>query len=365
MRETIRVLGAGVSGLGVAALLARRGVSVEVRDRREVAGGRFTGGFQVLENGSGERDVLDELAGMGLEPACELTPLHEAILLDVDRNRHHVHSRLPYAYLIRRGPGPGTLDSWLVTEAQRLGARIEAGTADTDWTPDVIATGPPRADGVAREVVFETPDPDLIVVLFDPELTPTGYSYLFIHDGMGTMGAAQVRGIRRLRANARRAFDALLGEFPTRMEHPREHVQYMSFALPRHLEVGERWYVGEAAGIQDGLFGLGNRLALRSANLAAGALAGEGWNAGAFRRQIVEPMEASILGRAMFELAGGGAVARLCRWLAAADFRRRLIALQRPSAVRRLLARAVMAAWRKRGNDPRIPTAAWSRRPER
>ncbi len=361
MTDTIRVLGAGVSGLGAAALLAGRGHAVEVRDRRGVAGGRFAGGFQILENGSGPQDVLDELAGMGLEPACELTPLDQAVLLDADRNRYEVHSRKPYAYLIRRGGGEGTLDAWLAAEARRRGVRIEAGTSGDDWMPDVIATGPARADGVAREVIFTTPDPDRIVVLFDPALTPTGYSYLFIHDGKGTMGAAQVRGIRRLRGNARRAFAALLDAFPARMEDVHEHVQFMSFGAPRTLRAQGRWYAGEAAGIQDYLFGLGNRLALRSARLIAGALGGEGWDAAGYERQVWEPMLASMLGRAAFELAGAGTVSRLCRWLAGGDFRQRLIALQRPSAGRRVLARIVMAVWGSRRPDPRVPVAAWSR----
>ncbi len=363
MTGTVRVLGAGVSGLSVAALLAGRGIAVEVRDRRGAVGGRFAGGFQVLENGSSELDAVDELSRVGLEPACELTPLYEAVLLDADRNRYEVWSDAPYAYLIRRGTGPGTLDDWLAGEARRRGVRIETGTDDDDWRPDVIATGPARADGVAREVVFTTPDPDRIVVLFDPQLIPTGYGYLFVHGGMGTMGAAQVRGVRMLRRTARHVFEVLLTEFPTRMEDVHEHVQYMSFAAPRRLQAGERWYAGEAAGVQDYLFGLGNRLALRSARLIADALSGARWDADAFDEQIVGPMLASVLGRRLFELAGAGTTARLCRWLAAADFRMRLVRLQRPSVARRFLAQVVMKVWGTKRYDRRVPTGTWFRGP--
>ncbi len=358
----VRVLGAGLSGLATAVLAAGHGLDVEVRDRRPGGGGRFAGGFQVLENGSSAEDVLDELAGMGLEPRCDLVPLHEALFLDAARVRYHVRSQRPYAFLVRRGSDPGTLDGWLRAEAAAAGVAIEAGSEGGEWTADVIATGPRRADGAARERVFRTRHPDLTVVLFDPALVPTGYAYLFVRDGLATMGAAQVRRLGELAANARRAFAVLLEEFPMPVIDAEEHVQYMNFALPRSLHAGGRWYVGEAAGVQEYLFGLGNRLGLRSAALAAAALAGDPFDRRTFARRIVAPMRASILGRAAFELAGAGTVARLCRWLAGGDFRDRLIAMQRPTPLRQALARLVMAVWRDRGSSRRLPVEAWSRR---
>ncbi|MCG6962784.1 MAG: NAD(P)-binding protein [Acidobacteria bacterium] len=363
--STVRILGGGLSGLATAVLVAQRGTRVEVRDRRRGGGGRFTGGFQILENGSCGQDVLEELEQMALAPDCELTPLHEAVLLDADRRRWEVRSSKPYAYLVRRGAGPGTVDHWLRSQAEASGVSLETGSETSSWTADVHATGPRYADGVAREVVFKTSHPNLMAVLFDPRLTPTGYAYLFVREGFGTMGAAQVRRLAELRRNAERAFAILLEEFPMPLENAHEHGQFMNFAMPGHLSSSGRWYVGEAAGVQEFLFGLGNRLGLRSAALVAEAIAGSGWDQGRFREGLVRPMTVSILGRAAFELAGPSSVGRLCAWLAGADFRERLIALQRPSAIRRFMARAVMLVWRHRGPSPRLPVARWRRREER
>jgi flavin-dependent dehydrogenase len=361
--EPIRILGGGLSGLATAVLLARQGRRVEVRDRRPHAGGRFGGGFQVLENGSSRVDALDELEGLGLRPECELVPLRSALLLDHRMRRFEVASAEPYAYLLRRGAGPGTLDGWLLGEAEAAGVRLEHGAgADDGWQPEVVATGPRRADGVARELVFRTDHPDLIVVLFDPRLTPTGYSYLFVNDGVGTLGAAVVRGHQALRGIAREAFARLRAEFPMRTEALGEKTLFMNFGLPHHLHDGHRWYVGEAAGVQDFLFGLGNRLALRSAALVARALAGGRWDDQAFRATIRRPMVATVLLRVLYEIAGRGTMDRLCRWLAAGDFRDRLQRLQRPARWRCWLARPVMAAWGDRGGCPHLPVATWCRR---
>lgn len=359
----VRILGAGVSGLATAVLLARRGLEVEVRDR---GSSRFAGGLQVLENGSRPQDALAELDDLGFGGLRRfVTPLHEALLLDQDLRRYPVASREPYAYMIRRGSGPDTLDTWLREAATEAGVRFAIGGEDERWGPDVVATGPPRADGAARELVFRTDHPDLTAVLFDPRLTPTGYSYLFVRDGLGTIGAAQVRQLGRLRENARRAFDRLWELFPMRVEpEGAGKGLFMNFALPRHLHHGGRWYVGEAAGVQDFLFGLGNRLALRSAALVADALAGGGWDAARFEREIVNPMRVSVLGRALWEAAGPWTVTALCRVFAGGDFRRRLLLLQRPSRSRRALAALVMARWRERPGACPIPVATWSRRRE-
>jgi flavin-dependent dehydrogenase len=360
---TVRILGAGVSGLATALLLARRGFEVEVRDRGR---GRFAGGLQVLESGSRPEDALAELGRLGFgAPRCRVVPLRDALLFDQDLRRFPVASSAPYAYMIRRGSGPDTLDTWLREAATEAGVRLALGGEDDGWRADVVATGPPRADGAARELVFRTDHPDLTAVLFDPRLTPTGYSYLFVREGLGTIGAAQVRQRDRLRANARAAFDRLWGLFPMRVEPlGAEKGLVMGFAVPGHLRHGTRWYVGEAAGVQDFLFGLGNRLALRSAALAAEALAGGGWDRARFRREIVNPMRVSVLGRALWEAAGPRTVTALCRAFAGGDFRRRLLLLQRPSPWRRALAMLVMARWRERPGECPNPVATWSRRRE-
>jgi choline dehydrogenase-like flavoprotein len=186
--EPVRVLGGGVAGLATALLLARRGVDVEVLERGH---GRFSGGLQVLENGTRPEDVLVELERLGYgPPSCDLVPLRDAILLGPDLRRHEVSSSEPYAYLVRRGSGPGTLDSWLRRAAEEAGVRVVRASPAVGSPPQVVATGPALADGAARELVFRTDHPDLTVAHFDPRLTPTGYSYLFVRDGLGTIGAA-------------------------------------------------------------------------------------------------------------------------------------------------------------------------------
>ncbi len=360
----IRIAGGGLSGLATAVLLARQGLAVEVWDRHRGGGGRFAGGWQVLENGSREEDALDELRALGLAPSFPVVPAVRALFLDAFGGTHEVASEEPYAYFVRRGGTDGSLDAWLRGLARDAGVAVREGSA-APADAEVIATGPRQADGVARELVFSSDLADTVAVLFDPAVTPTGYAYLFCLGGHGTFGVAQVRGVRslqRAREEAWRRFRAVFGEFAVRDGH--ERGQFMNFSLPRRLRSASgRWYVGEAAGAQDFLYGLGNRLALRTAGLAAAGVA-DRWDEAAFRAGVERPMRTTIALRFAYERTGRRGFARFCRSAGRGDFRRFLIRLQRPGVAKDALARAVMAAWRERRGCRHAPLCSWCRERE-
>ncbi len=360
----MRIAGGGLSGLATAVLLARRGVGAEVFERRTEAGGRFAGGWQILENGTSGEDVLAELAGMGLGEGFEAVPARRAVFLDPGGGVHEVGSTEPFAYFVRRGGGEGSLDAWLGRRAAELGVTVHRGVA-APADSDVVATGPRQADGVAREVVFRTGLPDTVAVLFDPRVTPTGYAYLFSLAGHATFGVAQVRhvaGLRRAQAEAWRRFRDHLGPFTADILH--EGGQYMNFFLPSGLQDARgRWYVGEAAGAQDFLYGLGNRLALRTAALAAGGLSG-GWDGVAFRRRVLSPMRTTVALRFAYERMGPRAFTSFCRAAARRDLREMLVGLQRPRPAGRMLSALVMAGWRERRGCGHAPPCSWCRRRE-
>jgi flavin-dependent dehydrogenase len=364
MSALLRVAGGGLSGLAVATLLARSGAAVEVFDRHAGGGGRFQGGWQIIENGTDATDALDELAGYGLLAGVEAIPAREALLLDGCGGSFRVASERPYAYFIRRG-GEGSLDAALRSQALAAGARLHDRTA-APGEAEVVASGPRQADGVAREVVFASDLPDTVAVLLDPEVTPTGYAYLFCLGGHATFGVAQVRRVRHLAAAHRTAwevFRAALGEFAVSDE--RLSGQFMNFSLPSHLRGDDgRWYVGEAAGVQDFLFGLGNRLALRSAALASAGITGR-WDASRFERELLRPMRSSIAMRYLYERASRRTFSALARRGASRDFGSLLRLLQGASRVKTALVRLVMPLWRERDGCRHSPLCTWCRRRER
>ena len=62
----IKIMGAGLSGLAAATILAKAGREVHVHDIREESGARFDGDFQALENWSMDTDFFDQMKSWGL-----------------------------------------------------------------------------------------------------------------------------------------------------------------------------------------------------------------------------------------------------------------------------------------------------------
>jgi flavin-dependent dehydrogenase len=141
--------------------------------------------------------------------------------------------------------------------------------------------------------------------------------------------------------------------------------QFMNFFLPRGLrDAAGRWHAGEAAGVQDFLFGLGNRLALRSAGLAAAGVLGR-YDGQQFRRSVLAPMRQTVVLRFAYERLGRRGFARFCRAAANGDFREFLLRVQRPRPIGLAVAAVVMVAWRERRGCRHGPLCGWCRRSER
>lgn len=326
-------------------------------------GGRFYGGWQVLDNGLAPMDALVELVELGFSGHPPVRPVHQAVFLDAFGGRHEVTSAEPYTYFILRG-AKDSLDVWLRDQALAAGVVLHEG-CEAPADALVMATGPRRADGVARELVFRSDLPDTVMVLFDPGITPSGYAYLFCLDGHATFGVAQVRRLRGLPEAHRAAWERFrreLGEFAVEDRH--EGGQRMAFAPPRTLRgADDRWYVGEAAGVQHYLFGLGNRLALRSAALVAEGITGT-WDQARYEALLYRPMLASLALRWGYERLGPQGFRRFCACASRRDFRTLLLSVNRTSALRRALARLVKVLWGERGGEDRSLPGAWRRRRE-
>ncbi|HHZ74004.1 MAG TPA: NAD(P)/FAD-dependent oxidoreductase, partial [Candidatus Poseidoniales archaeon] len=62
----IQIMGAGLSGLAAAIILAKAGREVHVHDIRNDSGARFDGDFQGIENWTSDEDFLDEMREWGI-----------------------------------------------------------------------------------------------------------------------------------------------------------------------------------------------------------------------------------------------------------------------------------------------------------
>jgi len=272
-----------------------------------------------------------------------------------------IRSSEPYGYFIRRGAEENTLDRGLLAQARALGVNVTFNSRLND--ADVVATGPASPDGLAREMTWRTDDAERIDVYFDHKLSPGGYSYLFILDGIATFGCAIVADFKRIDdyfdhslASAQKLHAFVIPQ------ETRTGYSYMNFHLKDHASAGSSRYVGEAAGFQDYLFGLGIRYALTSGYLAARSILenrdfDELWHA-----EFGEKQQTSLVNRFLYEAGGNTGLSMFVRQASRArDFHGYLGGWHRHTWWKALLVPVVRRVWRHRGRCLHKPGIHWCR----
>jgi flavin-dependent dehydrogenase len=367
----IRIAGAGPSGLAAAIVLAKAGREVEVHEAKRDVGTRFIGDLQIIEGASERETVPQFLDRVGIERNFYFRGVDWATFYDHHGKPRTIKSKEPYGFFIRRGAEENTLDRGLLAQARNSGAKVifdsrlaTAGEgAGAPLRPDIIATGPASPDGLAREMTWKTGEPERIDVFFNHHLSPGGYSYLFILDGIATFGCAIVADFKKIDDY----FDHSLAE--ARKIHPfetpretRSGYSYMNFHLKRLATSNGSRFVGEAAGFQDYLFGLGIRYALTSGVLAARSILEERDFNDLWRSELGEKQETSLVNRFLYEAGGNAGLSMFVRQAARAkDFHRYLSGWHAHTWWKSLLAPVVRRVWRHRGRCQHKPGDHWCR----
>lgn len=363
--DPIRIAGAGPSGLAAAIALARAGRAVEVHEAKADVGTRFIGDLQVIEAASETEGVPEFLDRIGIERNFYFRPATWATFYDHRDVARKIRSKEPYGWFIRRGAEEGTLDRGLLAQARALGVTIVFNSRLAAEQADIVATGPATPDGLAREMTWKTDAPERVDVFFNHERSPGGYSYLFIVDGIATFGCAIVADFKKIddyfdhSLAAAQRVDPFIIPDETRT---RTGYSYMNFHLKTQATAGRSRYVGEAAGFQDYLFGLGIRYALTSGNLAARSILENRDYDELWTSALATKQETSLVNRFLYEAGGNFGLSMFVRRAGSArDFHRYLSSWHAPTWWKSLLARAVRRFWRHSGRCQHKPGVHWCR----
>ena len=359
--RTIRIAGAGPSGLAAAIALAKAGRAVEVHEAKSDVGTRFIGDLQIIEGASEHEPVPRFFDRIGIDRNFYFRPADWATFYDHRRTARVIRSGEPYGWFIRRGPEDGTLDRGLLAQARAAGANVIFGSRISD--ADIVATGPASPDGLAKEMTWRTDEPERIDVFFNHKLSPGGYSYVFILDGFATFGCAIVSDFKRIDDYFDHSVAA--AQRLHRFEVPavtRTGYSYMNFHLKHYATNGSSRYVGEAAGFQDYLFGLGIRYALTSGHLAARSILEERSFDELWQSELGAKQETSLVNRFLYESGGNFGLAMfVSRAARARDFRRYLSGWHQHRWWKAMLAPMVRRVWKHKGRCLHKPGEHWCR----
>jgi flavin-dependent dehydrogenase len=271
MKKNIVIAGAGVSGLAAAINLAKAGRSVVVYERKPEVGSRFLGDWQGLENWTTAEDVQTQLRNMQFEVNFDCKPMPPLLLTDgADLNMRCAFKR-PVCYLVKRGPMAGTLDQGLKAQALAAGVQLRLGESIPLEAADIIATGPNAREvfAVDKGIVWNSDLPDTAIFMVNDDAAYKGYAYLLIHGGYACLCTVlfdRFSAVNECLEHAKTMIGKLVA---LDIREPKYVGGLGSIAHETEFVRNNSLLVGEAAGIQDFLWGFGIRTAIQSGCLAA------------------------------------------------------------------------------------------------
>ena len=121
--KTVKILGAGISGLTAAVNLKYAGVNVEVHERKRYCG-KSTYDYQLLENWIFEDDALELLQNLNIKTDFYAKPWHSLELTSPSLKTCLKKSSQPLMYLVKRGPMEDAIDHALQKQAEKLNIPI-------------------------------------------------------------------------------------------------------------------------------------------------------------------------------------------------------------------------------------------------
>lgn len=350
MTKEIEIVGGGPAGLVAAINLAKAGYKVKVYEEKQEVGHRFHGDFQGLENWSSEDDVTSILEKIGvynkiyIDYICQ--PYNKLLIFDANLKETLLQSERPFFYLVQRGSRLGCLDYGLMELA--LEARVEIifnKRVDKLEKGGIVAIGPRAADAIAKGIVFNTRMEDIAAAILDDRLAPKGYSYLLIHKGKATIATCMFKDFKKERECFERTVETFKKLFPSLdITDAKEFGGYGNFFFGKPCFENGKYYVGEAAGLQDCLWGFGMRYAMTSGFLAAKAIIENKDYRTLLNENIVRMQKVSLVNRFLFDRLGNKGYTYLINRLAEGNALEKVRRQYNPSLLKTVF--YPIASWR-------------------
>ena len=305
LAKPIHVLGAGLSGLAAATYLANAGREVHVHEIRGDSGARFDGDFQGIENWTSGSDFFNEMCQWGFDPQqFKSDPFDVIDLAHPDDEITQPRTSDVAFRIVERGTAEHCIDQGFKRMAMEAGAHIHYNVRKEPKECHIIAAGPKDSSAVAFGEIFHTDHPNHVTFQLNDKLAPGAYSYLIIIDGVGLICTC----LWRQQKNSSRYLNEAIAWYEQHYDLNRKPIKRVGgkgdFSLPTKYVHEGRYYVGEAGGLQDFMWGFGMRYAVTSGVLAAKAVLGDCNYESEVRERLVPLVRASAINRFLMNRVG-------------------------------------------------------------
>ena len=317
--KSIRILGGGIAGLTAAINLEMAGIAVEVHERKDYCG-KHTNDYQFLDNWSFNDDALETLRNIHIQTDFYVKARYSQEVVSPSGRKYVGISNKPVAYLVKRGNIEDSIDKSLESQSLKLGINIFFNSTLKIQEADIIATGIKKPTFIATGVMFSCTHREKSVLLFDNNLSKNFYSYFIVNDNIGEITCVNPVGMRDHKVkleNTVKRFEEILKikvkRIIERFSAP------ISFGPLKQAYIGNRYFVGEAAGFQDCFMGFGMLYAFKSGYLAARSIIEHRDYQQLLASEILKQISISAANRALFERLSNQGYERLIAVLNSRD----------------------------------------------
>ena len=357
--EAIHIMGAGLSGLAAATILAKAGKTVHVHDIREDSGARFDGDFQALENWSMDVDFFSQLDSWGFDTSeFKATEFKVVDLIHPDDVITQAESPKIAYRIVERGTSSHTIDQGIKRQAIAAGAQIHYKSRVKEEDCHIIACGPKGTSAVAYGEIFHTDHPNHIAFQLNDKLAPGAYSYLIIIDGVGLICTCLWRKQKKSDRFLNETIAWYDKHYPNLNRKPIKRVGGKGdFSIPNKYVSEGRYYVGEAGGLQDFMWGFGMRYAITSGVLAGKSILGELDYEQEVRKRLLPLVKSSATNRFLMNRMGDRGFKAVARyWMRdqhrTGDGLRFMRLIYKPGILRRMMWPFVRLGMLRKGTTP-------------
>jgi len=215
---------------------------------------------------------------------------------------------------VERGTDEHCIDQGFKRMAIEAGATIHYGSKRDPEECQIIAAGPKDSSAVAFGEIFHTDHPNHVSFQLNDKLAPGAYSYLIVIDGIGLICTC----LWRKQKKSGRYLNETIAWYESHYELNRRPIKRVGgkgdFSLPDKYFHDGRYYVGEAGGLQDFMWGFGMRYAITSGVLAAKSILGEGDYESEVRKNLVPLIKISATNRFLMNRIGDNGFKMVARY---------------------------------------------------
>lgn len=322
MKQTIKISGAGISGLTASINLAKNGFNVVIYEKEKDTGLRFNDDFQGLENWSTEEDILNILNRINIKIDFFYKAFNEADLINNYFEKYKIVSsnNRTGIYMFQRGTSSNCLDQRLKNQALDAGVNIKFNSCVEEKEVDIVATGPIFTSGIAYGIKGDVDSDDKVMVMLDDDSAPKGYIYMAIINGKITLASVIMENFSNARnyfENAKKKIERI---YNIKIMNTKPFIGKGNFVLLNSYKEDDRLLIGERAGFQDYLFGFGMRYAFLSGYFAAQSIIQSVDYNLLVKKELLDTMKSSLVNRYLYEkLSNKGYRKLIKRWVNSPD----------------------------------------------